>query len=162
MLSDFKKFVLRGNVVDLAVAVVFGVAFTAMITAFVADLITPLIAALFGKPDFAGLTFRLHGSTFKYGSFLNALLSFLIVATVVFFAVVVPLTNLMRRLNLLPTEEPKPETRECPECLSEIPSRRTGARSAPPRCRRRPSRCGGRQALGAPPRSRRPRRPRRR
>jgi large conductance mechanosensitive channel len=96
-------------------------AFTAMITAFVADLITPLIAAIFGKPDFAGLTFRLHGSTFKYGSFLNALLSFLIVAIVVFFAVVVPLTSLTRRLNLLPTEEPKPETRECPECLSEIP-----------------------------------------
>ncbi len=121
MLSDFKKFVLRGNVVDLAVAVVVGVAFTAMITAFVADLITPLIAAIFGKPNFADLTFTLHHSTFKYGSFLNALLSFLIVATVVFFAVVVPLTKLMRRLNVLPTEEPKPETRECPECLSEIP-----------------------------------------
>ena len=121
MLSDFKKFVLRGNVVDLAVAVVVGVAFTAMITAFVADLITPLIAAIFGKPTFGGLTFTLHHSTFKYGSFLNALLSFLIVATVVFFAVVVPLTTLMRRLNLLPTEEPKPDTRECPECLSEIP-----------------------------------------
>ena len=121
MLSDFKKFILRGNVVDLAVAVVVGVAFTAMVTAFVADLITPLVAAIFGKPDFGNLTFRLHGSTFKYGSFLNALVSFLIVATVVFFAVVVPLTTLMRRLNLLPTEEPKPETRECPECLSEIP-----------------------------------------
>jgi large conductance mechanosensitive channel len=103
------------------VAVVIGVAFTAMITAFVADLITPLIAAIFGKRNFGGLTFRLHGSTFKYGSFLNALLSFLIVATVVFFAVVVPLTSLMRRLNLLPKEEPKPETRQCPECLSEIP-----------------------------------------
>jgi large conductance mechanosensitive channel len=121
MLSDFKKFVLRGNVVDLAVAVVVGVAFTATVTAFVADLITPLIAAIFGKPDFADLTFRLHNSTFRYGSFLNALLTFLVVATVVFFAVVVPLTALMRRLNLLPTEEPKPETRDCPECLSEIP-----------------------------------------
>jgi large conductance mechanosensitive channel len=121
MLSDFKKFVLRGNVVDLAVAVVVGVAFTAMITAFVADLITPLIASIFGKPDFANLTFTLHHSTFKYGSFLNALLSFLIVATVVFFAVVAPLTTLMRRLNLLPTEKPKPETVECPECLSDIP-----------------------------------------
>ena len=121
MLSDFKKFVLRGNVVDLAVAVVIGVAFTAMTTAFVADLITPLIAAIFGKPDFASLTFRVHHSTFRYGSFLNALLSFLIVATVVFFAVVVPLTALMRRLNVLPSEEPKPETRPCPECLSDIP-----------------------------------------
>ncbi len=121
MLSDFKKFVLRGNVVDLAVAVVVGVAFTATVTAFVADLITPLIAAIFGKPDFADLTFQVHRSTFRYGSFLNALLSFLIVATIVFFAVVVPLTALMRRLNLLPTEEPKPETWDCPECLSEIP-----------------------------------------
>ena len=121
MLSDFKKFVLRGNVVDLAVAVVVGVAFTAMITAFVADLITPLIAAIFGKPDFASLYFTIHHSRFKYGSFLNAVLSFLIVATVVFFAVVVPLTALMRRLNLVPTEEPAPETRQCPECLSDIP-----------------------------------------
>ena len=121
MLSDFKKFVLRGNVVDLAVAVVVGVAFTAMITAFVADLITPLIAAIFGKPSFSSLTFTINHSQFKYGSFLNALLSFLIVATVVFFAVVVPLTALMRRLNVLPSEEPKPETRECPECLSDIP-----------------------------------------
>ena len=124
MLSDFKKFVLRGNVIDLAVAIVVGVAFTAMITAFVADLITPLIAAIFGKPDFSSLSFKLHASTFKYGSFINALLSFLIVATVVFFAVVVPLTSLMRRLNLLPREEPKPETRACPECLSEIPAAR--------------------------------------
>jgi large conductance mechanosensitive channel len=122
MLSDFKKFILRGNVVDLAVAVVVGVAFTAMITALVADLITPLIAAIFGQTDFSNLTFTLHHSTFKYGSFLNALVSFLVVATVVFFAVVVPLTALMRRLNLLPREEPKPETRKCPECLSEIPA----------------------------------------
>jgi large conductance mechanosensitive channel len=121
MLSDFKKFVLRGNVVDLAVAVVVGLAFTAMITAFVADLITPLIAAIFGKPDFSDLSFRLHGSTFRYGSFINAVLSFLIIATVVFFAVVVPLTALMKRLNLVPQEEPKPETRECPQCLSDIP-----------------------------------------
>jgi large conductance mechanosensitive channel len=121
MLSEFKKFVLRGNVVDLAVAVVVGVAFTAMITAFVADLVTPLIAAIFGKPSFANLSFTLHNSTFKYGSFLNALLTFLIVATVVFFAVVLPLTALMKRLNLLPADEPKPETRPCPECLSDIP-----------------------------------------
>lgn len=121
MLSEFKKFVLRGNVVDLAVAVVVGVAFTAMITAFVADLITPLIAAILGKPSFSNLSFELHGSTFKYGSFLNALLSFLIIATIVFFAVVVPLGALMKRLNLVPKDEPKPETRPCPECLSDIP-----------------------------------------
>jgi large conductance mechanosensitive channel len=121
MLSDFKKFVLRGNVVDLAVAVVVGVAFTAMVTAFVADLITPLIAAIFGKQNFSNLYFTWHHSRFKYGSFINAVLSFLIIATVVFFAVVVPLTALMRRLNLLPKEEAEPETRECPECLSDIP-----------------------------------------
>jgi large conductance mechanosensitive channel len=121
MLRDFKKFVLRGNVVDLAVAVVVGVAFTAMVTAFVADLITPLIAAIFGKQNFSTLFFTWHHSQFKYGSFVNAVLSFLIIATVVFFAVVVPLTALMRRLNLLPKEEPEPETRECPECLSDIP-----------------------------------------
>jgi large conductance mechanosensitive channel len=121
MLSDFKKFVLRGNVVDLAVAVVVGVAFTAMVTAFVADLITPLIAAIFGKPNFNDLSFTWNHSRFMYGSFVNAVLSFVIVATVVFFAVVVPLTALMRRLNLLPKEEPEPETRECPECLSDIP-----------------------------------------
>jgi large conductance mechanosensitive channel len=121
MFSDFKKFILRGNVVDLAVAVVVGVAFTAMVTAFVADIVTPLIAAIFGKPSFSNLTFTLHHSTFKYGSFVNAVVSFLIIATVVFFAVVVPLTALMRRLNVLPSEEPKPETRECPQCLSNIP-----------------------------------------
>jgi large conductance mechanosensitive channel len=121
MLSDFKKFVLRGNVVDLAVAVVVGVAFTAVVTAFVTDLITPLIAAIFGKPDFSQLKFTVHNSTFKYGSFINALLSFLIIATIVFFAVVVPLNALMRKLNVMPKEEPEPETRPCPECLSDIP-----------------------------------------
>ena len=120
MLNDFKKFVLRGNVVDLAVAVVVGVAFTAMVTAFVADLITPLIAAIFGKPNFSDLYFTWNHSQFKYGSFINAVLSFLIIATVVFFAVVVPLTALMRRLKVLPEDEPE-ETRECPECLSDIP-----------------------------------------
>jgi large conductance mechanosensitive channel len=121
VLSDFKKFILRGNVVDLAVAVVIGAAFTAVVTAFVADFITRLIAAIFGKHDFSNLSFEFHNSTFKYGAFINALLSFLIVATVVFFAVVVPLTAMLRRLNLVPKEEPKPETEPCPECLSDIP-----------------------------------------
>ena len=121
MLTDFKKFILRGNVVDLAVAVVVGLAFAAVVTALVNDLITPLIAAIFGKPDFSGLYFTLNHSKFRYGSFINALLSFLIVATVVFFAVVVPLTALMRRLNVLPKDEPEPETHPCPECLSDIP-----------------------------------------
>jgi large conductance mechanosensitive channel len=121
VLSDFKKFVLRGNVVDLAVAVVIGAAFTAVITAFVKDFITPLIAAVFGKKDFSNLFFTVNHSRFDYGAFINALLSFLIVATVVFFAVVLPLNALMKRLNLQPKEEPEPETRECPECLSDIP-----------------------------------------
>ncbi len=121
MLSDFKKFVLRGNVVDLAVAIIIGVAFTAMVTAFVADLVTPLIAAIFGKPNFSNLHFRFHNSTFKYGSFVNTVVSFLIIATVVFFAVVLPLNALMKRMNLLPADEPEPVTRECPECLSDIP-----------------------------------------
>ena len=121
MLSDFKKFVLRGNVVDLAVAVVIGAAFTAVVTAFVKDFVTPLIGAIFGKQDFSNLYFTLNHSQFNYGAFINALLSFLIVATVVFFAVVVPLNILMKRLNLLPKEEPEPETRPCPQCLSDIP-----------------------------------------
>ncbi len=127
MLSDFKKFILRGNVVDLAVAVVVGVAFTAMVTAFVADLVTPLIAAIFGRHDFSSLYFTFNHSKFKYGSFINAVLAFLIVATVVFFAVVVPVTALMRRLNLVPDKDAEPEKRPCPECLSDIPA-------AAPRC----------------------------
>jgi large conductance mechanosensitive channel len=121
MLSDFKKFVLRGNVVDLAVAIIVGTAFTAMVAAFVKSFITPLIAAIFGKMDFSTLYFTFHNSRFTYGSFINTVVSFLIIATVVFFAVVLPLNALMKRLNMLPKEEPEPETRECPECLSEIP-----------------------------------------
>jgi large conductance mechanosensitive channel len=121
VLKEFKQFVLRGNVVDLAVAVVVGAAFTAVITAMVRDLITPLITAIIGKPSFAGLTFTVNHSRFNYGAFLNALLTFLIVATVVFFAVVTPLTQLMKRLNLLPEEKPAPLTKACPECLSDIP-----------------------------------------
>jgi large conductance mechanosensitive channel len=108
-------------VVDLAVAIVVGTAFTAMVVAFVADFITPLIAAIFGKQNFNNLYFTVHHSQFKYGAFVNTVVSFLIIATVVFFAVVLPLNALMKRMNLLPKEEPEPETRECPQCLSEIP-----------------------------------------
>ena len=121
MLSEFKKFVLRGNVVDLAVAIVIGTAFTAMVVAFVADFVTPLIAAIFGKSDFSGLYFTVHNSKFFYGSFINTVISFVIIATVVFFAVVLPLNALMRRLNIVPRDEPEPETRACPDCLSDIP-----------------------------------------
>jgi len=115
-MKDFKAFLLRGNLVDLAVAVVIGVAFGAVVTAFVGDLITPLIAAIAGKPDFSSLTFTINHSTFRYGDFLNALISFLIIAAAVFFAVVKPVNALMARRK---SEEPA--VRSCPHCLSEIP-----------------------------------------
>ena len=119
MLKDFKQFLLRGNVVDLAVAVVIGAAFGALVTALVADLITPVIAAIFGKPDFANLTFTINSSTFRYGHFLNAVFAFVTIAAAVFFFVVVPVNALMKRRR---TEPPVDETvRPCPECLSEIP-----------------------------------------
>ena len=94
-MKDFKAFLLRGNLVDLAVAVVVGVAFGAVVTAFVGDLITPLIAAIAGKPDFSNLTFTIHHSQFKYGDFLNALISFVVIAAAVFFVVVKPVNALM-------------------------------------------------------------------
>jgi large conductance mechanosensitive channel len=119
MLKDFKAFLLRGNVVDLAVAVVIGAAFGAVVTALVADLITPIIAAIVGKPDFSNLTFTIHKSTFHYGHFINVLIAFVSIATAVFFFVVVPVNALMARRK---TEPPVDETvRTCPECLSEIP-----------------------------------------
>ncbi|HEU0193987.1 MAG TPA: large conductance mechanosensitive channel protein MscL [Gaiellales bacterium] len=117
MIKEFRQFLLRGNVVDLAVAVVIGVAFGAVVTAFVADLITPLIAAIFGKPDFSGLTFTINGSHFLYGDFLNAVLSFVLVAAAIFFVVVKPMNTLAARR----ARAEDPTTRDCPECLSEIP-----------------------------------------
>jgi large conductance mechanosensitive channel len=122
MLRDFKAFILRGNVVDLAVAVVIGAAFGAVISALVKDLITPLIAAIGGQPDFAGLSVTLHGSKLLYGEFLNALVSFLILAAVVFFLIVMPLNKLVERIKGSKTTE-DPATKKCPECLSEIPSK---------------------------------------
>ena len=121
MLKEFKQFILRGNIVELAVAIIVGVAFTAVITALVKDLLTPFIAAIIGQPDFSTLTFTINRSQFNYGAFFNALLSFLIVATVVFFGVVIPLTALMKRLNILPDEKPAPVTKICPHCISDIP-----------------------------------------
>jgi large conductance mechanosensitive channel len=115
-MKDFKAFLLRGNLVDLAVAVVIGVAFGAVVTAFVGDLITPLIAAIAGKPDFSSLTFTINHSTFRYGDFLNALISFVIIAAAVFFAVVKPVNALTAR-----RKQEEPATRACPHCLSEIP-----------------------------------------
>jgi large conductance mechanosensitive channel len=119
MLKDFKAFILRGNVLDLAVAVVLGVAFTAVITALVSDLITPLIAAIGGSHDFSTLTFTINGSVFRYGAFLNALISFLVIAAALFFLVVLPANALVQRARREPT--PDPTTKKCPECLSEIP-----------------------------------------
>ena len=118
-MNDFKQFLLRGNVVDLAVGVVVGVAFGAVVTAFVKDFITPLIAALFGKPDFSAIQFTINGSVFGLGDFLNALLSFVLVATAVFFFVVKPINYLMARARREPPADPT--TMKCPECLSEIP-----------------------------------------
>src|SRR3954454_3325105 len=119
LLKEFREFILRGNLVDLAVAVVIGTAFTVVITAFVKDIVTPLIAAIGGKPDFSELAFTINGSRFAYGDFINALISFLIIAAVVFFFVIKPVNALLaRRRTEPPVDE---EIRSCPECLSEIP-----------------------------------------
>jgi large conductance mechanosensitive channel len=119
MLKGFKQFVLRGNVVDLAIAVVIGVAFTALITALVTDLITPLITAIGGSHDFSSLTFKLNNSVFRYGAFLNALIAFLVISAVIYFLVVVPVNALVQRSRKEPA--PDPTVKKCPECLSEIP-----------------------------------------
>ena len=116
-MGGFKKFLLRGNLVNLAVAVVIGVAFAALVTALVTDLITPLIAAIGGKPNFDNLTFTVNHSEFRYGAFINALISFLIIAAVVYFLVVIPVTKVLEM-----SEKAEEATeKECPECLSKIP-----------------------------------------
>lgn len=120
MLKGFRQFLLRGNVVDLAVAVVIGAAFGAVISALVKDLITPLIAAIFGKPDFSALTFEVNGSKFLYGDFINALVAFLLVAAAIYFVVVLPMNALTARMRR-GEASPDPTTRKCPECLSEVP-----------------------------------------
>jgi large conductance mechanosensitive channel len=119
MLKDFRDFILRGSLVDLAVAVVIGTAFGAVVTALVADIITPLIAAIGGKPDFSGLAFTVNKSHFLYGAFINAIVSFLIIAAVVFFLVIQPVNRLMAMRRTEP--EVAQTTRACPECLSSIP-----------------------------------------
>jgi len=124
MFKEFRKFILRGNVVDLAVAVVVGAAFGAVVTSMVKDLITPLIAAVGGQHDFSSLHFTIHHSTFMYGDFLNAVIAFISIAAVVFFFVVQPLNRLVSHLK--PSDEvEKPAERECPECLSAIPAKAT-------------------------------------
>jgi len=118
-MRGFKAFLLRGNVVDLAVGVVIGVAFGAVVTAFVKDLVTPLVAALFGKPDFSALTFTVNHSKFLYGDFINAIVAFVVVAAVIYLFVVVPFTALIARSHKEPPADPT--TKKCSECLSEIP-----------------------------------------
>lgn len=122
MLSGFKQFVLRGNVVDLAVAVVIGAAFGGVVTALVTDIITPLIAAVAGKPDFSAIALTVNSSKIMIGSFLNAVVSFLMVAAAVYLFIVAPLNAYMERKKR-GQAPPDPTTKECPECVSEIPIR---------------------------------------
>ena len=119
MLKGFRDFILRGNVVDLAVAVVIGAAFTAIVNAMVADIINPLIAAIVHKPDFSAFLLNVNGGVIKYGDFLNALISFLIIAATVYFPVVLPVNTLMAKFR--PKVVAAPSTKPCPQCLSEIP-----------------------------------------
>jgi len=119
MFKEFKKFILRGNVVDLAVAVVIGAAFGAIVTALVNDFITPLIAALGGQHDFSGLIFTLNNSVFHYGDFINKLVSFVLIAGVIFFFVVQPINRLLAIANR-DKDTDEPTTKKCPECFSEI------------------------------------------
>jgi large conductance mechanosensitive channel len=117
--KGFRAFLLHGNVVDLAVGFVIGVAFGGVVSAFVKDLVTPLIAAIFGKPDFSTLTFMVNNSKFLYGDFINAVITFVTVAAVIYYFVVVPYTALVSRSRKEPPADPT--TKKCPECLSEIP-----------------------------------------
>ena len=120
MFDGFKKFIMRGNVIDLAVAVVIGAAFTLVVNSLVDDIINPILAPIVGKPDFSDLTITLRDSTISYGSFITALINFLLVAAAIYFAIVKPMNMVMARM-----EEgkgtPDPDTKQCPECLSEIP-----------------------------------------
>lgn len=118
MLKGFKQFLLRGNVVDMAVGIVIGAAFGAVVSGLVKDLLTPLIAAVVKQPDFSALTFTINGSKFLYGEFINALLSFLIISAAIYFFVVVPVNALIARSRKEPPADPT--TKKCPECRSEI------------------------------------------
>jgi len=119
-LKGFKQFILRGNVLDLAVAVVIGAAFGAVVTALVKDLITPIIAAIVGKPDFSNIYFDVNHSRFLIGDFANAVISFVLIGAAVYFFVVLPVNTLLARVKRGEVK-PDPTTKKCPECLSEIP-----------------------------------------
>ena len=127
MLKDFRTFILRGNVVDLAVAVVIGAAFGAVVTSLVKDMITPIVGALVSNHSFASLTFTVHGSKFLYGDFVNAVVAFLLIATVVFFFVVQPI-NKLQKISASRKSPEDTADRNCPECLSEIPKAATRCR----------------------------------
>jgi large conductance mechanosensitive channel len=119
-MKGFKQFLLRGNVVDLAVGVVIGAAFGTVVNSMVKDLLTPFLAAVVRKPDFSTFSFTIHGGKFLYGDFVNSVISFVIIAAAVYFAVVLPMNALMARVQR--SDEPaQPTTKKCPECLSEIP-----------------------------------------
>lgn len=120
MFREFKQFIFKGNVVDLAVAVVIGAAFGAVVTSFTKDLLTPLIAAIAGNPDFSAYSLTLNHSVLHYGLFINALVSFLLIAAAVYFFVVAPMNAMLKRLHG-PQAAAPPVTKKCPECLSDIP-----------------------------------------
>ncbi len=119
MIKGFRDFILRGNVIDLAVAVIIGAAFTAIVTSFVTNIITPLIAAIVGKPDFSALVLHVNGGIITYGTFLNSVISFLLIATVVYFLIVAPMNYAINRFKK--PEAIEPTTKSCPQCLSDIP-----------------------------------------
>jgi large conductance mechanosensitive channel len=119
MIKGFRDFVLRGNVVDLAVAVVIGAAFSSIVNSLVTDIINPLLAAIVKKPDFSSLVLNINGGHIKYGNFMNAVIQFVLIAGAVYFFVVVPVTRLLKKLN--PPAPAAPVTKPCPECLSDIP-----------------------------------------
>lgn len=119
-MSGFKAFLLRGNLIDMAVGIVIGVAFATVVSALVRDLITPLIAAIVAKPDFGGLSVTLHHSRFAYGDFINALISFLLIAAVLYYLIVKPYAAFSARFRKEPA--PEPQTMQCPHCLSMIPA----------------------------------------
>ncbi len=124
MIKGFRDFILRGNVVDLAIAVVIGAAFTGVVNSLVKDIINPLISATVGQPNFSHLVAHVHGGAVTYGNFLNAVISFLIVATVIYFGVVLPVSKLMAKFHK-PVPVTPPATKICPQCLSEIPAAAT-------------------------------------
>jgi large conductance mechanosensitive channel len=120
MLTGFRQFIMRGNVIDLAVAVILGAAFGNVVSALVKDLLTPLIAALVGQPDFSAIVFTINGSAFLIGDFLNALVSFLLVSAALYFFVVAPMNAILARQRM-GQPSPDPTTKKCGECLSEVP-----------------------------------------